>query len=167
MAREGSSVRTVKVSIASLVKTLLCPELALILRIYLGVLFLYASISKINNPVDFAEAIANYQIVPYLAVNSLSVILPWMELICGIFLVVGFRSKSASLFISLMLISFILAAVITLMRGISIGCGCFDAQTDDISWLTVGRDMIWLLMSVHVFFFDEMIHIENIRFLHQ
>jgi putative oxidoreductase len=155
MARESLSMRTIKTNIAGVKEVLTHPKLALILRIYIGGLFVYASIHKINNPAEFAEAIAGYQIVPYWGVGFLSVILPWIELFCGTFLLVGFRSKSASLFLSLMLISFSMAIALSLLRGISIGCGCFDGQGEEMNWWSVGRDIIWLLMTIHVYYLDK------------
>ena len=59
------------------------PLVALAFRLYLGGLFVYASLYKINYTAEFAETIASYQLVPYWGVNLLAVILPWIELISG------------------------------------------------------------------------------------
>lgn len=133
----------------------------LILRFYIGGLFIYASMYKINYPAEFAETVASYQIVPYWAVNIFAVVLPWIELISGLLLVTGIRSQSAAVIIGLLMIMFTTATFINLIRDAPINCGCFQAVGEKISWLTIGRDIIWLIMTIHVFFWDKALHLEN------
>lgn len=142
-------------------KILMHRYVALILRFYIGGLFIYASMYKINYPAEFAETVASYQIVPYWAVNIFAVVLPWVELISGVLLIAGIRSRSATVIIGLMLIMFTTATFISLLRGDAITCGCFQAVGETISWRTIGRDIIWLIMAIHVFFWDKALHLEN------
>jgi putative oxidoreductase len=139
-------------------------SLALMLRLYLGGIFIYASMYKISYPVEFAENIASYQIVPYWAVNLMAIVLPWTELICGILLVVGVRSKSAVCMIAGMLVIFILAIFLALLRNIPIGCGCFHSMEEPMDWTTLLRDFAWLAMAIHVYRFDSALQLER-RFL--
>lgn len=141
--------------------TLTSRYLALAFRLYLGGLFIYASMYKINYAGEFAEAIAAYQLVPYWAVNLLALVMPWTELICGVLLVAGIKSKSAVAVIAGMLALFAIATFLTLIRGIPIGCGCFSSVEEPMNWLTVLRDLTWLAMSVHVYFFDSLLHLER------
>ncbi|WP_035243681.1 MauE/DoxX family redox-associated membrane protein [Desulfonatronovibrio hydrogenovorans] len=142
-------------------KFLTSPYLALILRVYIGGLFIYASMYKINYGAEFAETIAGYQLVPYWSVNLLAITMPWLELICGIMLVAGFRAKSATVIISFLLVLFTIAVFINLLRDSPISCGCFSSADAPISWMTVVRDLVWLGMCIHIFFFDKIFHVEN------
>lgn len=135
--------------------------LALVFRVYIGGLFIYASMYKISYTVEFAETIASYQLVPYWAVNFSAVFLPWLELVSGILLVVGFRAKTASAIIGGLLVLFTAAVLVNLLRDSPIPCGCFSSVEDPISWWTVLRDLIWLGMVAHVYFFDKVFHLEN------
>jgi len=137
------------------------PYLALIFRLYVAGLFIYASMYKINYTAQFAESIASYQIAPYWVVNFVAVTLPWVELVCGILLIAGFRGRSATVVIGFLLIFFTLAIIVNLVRDVHISCGCFQATGDTISWWTVGRDFIWLMMTIHVFLYDKAFHLEN------
>jgi putative oxidoreductase len=134
--------------------------LALIFRLYLGGLFIYASMYKINYTAEFAESIASYQIVPYWAVNLVAVGLPWTELICGAMLILGIRSRSAAALICLCLLVFAAGIGVSLVRDAPISCGCFNSL-DEISWRTLVRDLMWVLMILHVWFFDKAFHLEG------
>jgi uncharacterized membrane protein YphA (DoxX/SURF4 family) len=135
--------------------------LALAFRLYLGGLFVYASAYKIQYPAEFSEVIASYQLVPHFLVNPFAVLLPWLELITGVLLIAGIRSKSATVLIGLMLLMFTLALGFALLSDNSIGCGCFHSLEDEISWKTMVRDVTWLAMCTHVFFFDSAFRIED------
>lgn len=135
--------------------------LAVIFRLYIGGLFIYASMYKINYAGEFAETIASYQILPYWAVNISAVVLPWVELIIGVLLVVGIRARSAAVIIGLMMIVYTTAIFINLMRDAPISCGCFHTGGEKISWMTLARDTIWVIMTIHILIFDKAFHLER------
>ncbi|MFZ2448730.1 MAG: MauE/DoxX family redox-associated membrane protein [Syntrophobacteraceae bacterium] len=135
--------------------------LALAFRFYIGGVFIYASIYKINYTAEFAESIAAYQIAPYWAVNILAVLMGWTELICGILLVAGIRSKSAACMIAGLLALFAAAISLALIRNIPIGCGCFSSTESPMNWTTVARDLAWMAMAVHIYYFDSALQLER------
>jgi len=137
------------------------PILGLLLRVYVGGVFIYASMYKINYPGEFAETIASYQLVPYWGVNLMALIMPWAELVSGILMVLGVRTKSAAAAIGGMLVMFSLAILITLLRGIPIGCGCFTSVEDPLGWGTFWRDLLWLGMTLQVYFFPSALQLEG------
>jgi len=64
-------------------------NLPLIFRIILGVVLIYASYGKILDPISFSDNIHNYHFTPTAIENLVALILPWMELIVGVFLIIG------------------------------------------------------------------------------
>ena len=134
---------------------------ALLLRLYIGGLFIYASMYKINYAAEFSETIANYQIIPYWAVNFVAVVHPRIELICGILLVIGIRARSAAMTIIFLMILFSIAITVSLVNNAPISCGCFYTVGDQISLWTLLRDLIWMLMTLHVFFYDKAFQLEK------
>lgn len=138
------------------------PWLALAFRLYIGGLFVYAAMYKINYAAEFAETIASYRLVPYWAVNALAVFMPWTEIICGALLILGVRVKSAAAIITAMLGVFTLAIVVNLFRGAPISCGCFKTIEDPISWWTVLRDLSWIAMTLHVFRYDSVFQTDQL-----
>ena len=134
---------------------------ALLLRLYIGGVFIYAGIPKITYTAEFAEIIAGYSLLPYWLVNIVAVSMPWLELLCGFMLVLGVRSKAAALILIGLLAVFTTALVVNLLRGLPLGCGCFSTVGEPMTWWTVLRDISWLLMTVHVYLFDRLLHLED------
>lgn len=137
------------------------PVVGLFLRVYVGGVFIYASMYKINYPAEFAEIIAAYQLIPYWAVNLVALIMPWTELVAGVLLVLGIRTKSAAAVIAAMLVVFSLAILITLLRGIPIGCGCFTSVDEPLNWGNLARDLMWLAMTLQLVFFPSALRLES------
>ncbi|AGW13216.1 MauE/DoxX family redox-associated membrane protein [Megalodesulfovibrio gigas] len=140
------------------------PLPALLMRLYLSGLFLYASVYKIIYAAEFAESIASYQLVPALLVNPVAVIMPWVELVAGLMLLVGLRPKAATLVIGGLLALFTLAIAITLVRGVPIGCGCFKSLEEPMSVATLLRDLGWLAMAAYVWKCDRWLHLDALFF---
>jgi uncharacterized membrane protein YphA (DoxX/SURF4 family) len=121
-----------------------------LLRVFLGVVFVYASAEKIINPEQFAYAISNYKLLPAELVSFIALVLPWLEATIGIFLIVGiFEWVSLSLYNILMVI-FLAAIAISLARGLNISCGCFtsDPNAEKMTWLTLLRDSSILVLGL-------------------
>jgi uncharacterized membrane protein YphA (DoxX/SURF4 family) len=128
--------------------------LSVVLRWYIGILFIYASMVKIPYPAEFAEALASYQIVPYWALNFVAVYLPWVEVTCGLFLILGLSTRAASSIIAFLLICFAIGQTVNLVRGVPISCGCFENAGDPISWWDIPADLGWMLLTIQIFFYD-------------
>jgi uncharacterized membrane protein YphA (DoxX/SURF4 family) len=137
------------------------PWLALAFRLYLGGLFIYASIYKIQYPAEFAESIAAYQLVPHFLVNPLAAIMPWLELICGALAVIGLRVRAALTLMAGLLALFTVSLAWVVALDIPIGCGCFTGQETEAGPLTLLRDLTWLAMSLHALAYDRLLHLEN------
>jgi cation diffusion facilitator family transporter len=113
-----------------------------VLRIGLGLIFIYASIDKILHPNAFAEAVYNYQILPDQLINLTAIILPVLECLAGICLITGVWIEGSVTLINGMLIIFIAALGFNLSRGMNIQCGCFHAKAGEADqW-----EMIWTIV---------------------
>jgi putative oxidoreductase len=101
----------------------------LVLRLIIGGMFVYAAYDKIIHPDQFARIIYNYHQVPGQIINVFALLLPWVEMISGILVIVGYWHKSGTLIIGGLLVMFIVALSIALAKGVNIECGCFSTTS--------------------------------------
>jgi uncharacterized membrane protein YphA (DoxX/SURF4 family) len=121
-------------------------------RIVLGSVFVWASLDKILDPMGFAEVIANYQIAPPILGNPAALILPWIELVCGICMILNRWTRGSALIATLLLVVFMGALGVNIYRGVDIDCGCFtlDEKAPGSMWLYMARDAVFLIIAVAV-----------------
>jgi uncharacterized membrane protein YphA (DoxX/SURF4 family) len=133
------------------------PWFVSLLRIGLGLVFIAASLDKIQNPQSFADNIANYRIMPYQLINPVAVALPWVEFVTGSLLVMGVWVRANALILSGMLILFSLAILQALMRNLDISCGCFstDPEAHKMTRWTLYWNLIWLWWGISVALLDQ------------
>jgi uncharacterized membrane protein YphA (DoxX/SURF4 family) len=126
---------------------------ALLLRVFLGGFYVVAGAVKIPDPGKFAEAVANYRLLPHPLINLAAIILPWVEVVVGLFLVFGLWRKASAWLINAMTVMFIAAIASAVARGLSIECGCFGtvggrrvgltAIAEDLGLLLCGLWLVW------------------------
>jgi uncharacterized membrane protein YphA (DoxX/SURF4 family) len=93
----------------------------------LGLLMLWAAVSKLANPTTFLGSIFAYELpLPQLVLRLAAVILPWVEFLCGLLLLTGFWLRTTLLLVATLLGVFVLATGQAWGRGLDISCGCFD-----------------------------------------
>ena len=115
------------------------------LRFAIGAVLIYASISKVLHPDQFAEAVANYRILPSALVSWTAIVLPWLELITGVCLILGVAVRSAALVSLAMFVVFAGALVSVLARHLDIACGCFNvagSSSDGVHSLWISAALI-------------------------
>ena len=114
--------------------------MALVLRIVLGAIFVYAAWTKLKDPwALFAMAIDSYQVLPLRAVEWVARTLPWLELLIGVLLIAGRWMRTSASVASLLLLVFFSLMIRAYAKGMEINCGCFGPG-ESISWITLLRD---------------------------
>lgn len=121
-------------------------------RIVLGGLFVYASWDKILDPAAFAGMIANYQMLPPILVNPMALALPWIELVCGVCLIVNRWTGGSALVVTALMVVFMVALGYSAYRGIDISCGCFTmtGEAPKSMWGYLLRDAALLALAITI-----------------
>jgi putative oxidoreductase len=112
--------------------------------ILLAAVFLYSGYSKMQSTLQFAAVLAQYQLVPTELILPVATYLPWGEVVLGLFLLSGWKTRLAASAAAVLLIIFIAVMTVTYFRGIEADCGCFGIG-EKISLRTIGRDALLLL----------------------
>jgi putative oxidoreductase len=124
-------------------------SLILLIRLALGGVFLYAGIIKIADPFAVAGSVASYRILPYFGNYLAAAVIPWLEAICGLLLVTGWRVRGATAIVLLLNLLFMAALASSLVRGLDIDCGCFRQGGEKGSaWIALFRDCFFLAGAV-------------------
>jgi len=96
-----------------------------LLRLLVGGAFVFAGALKIADPAKFALDVGNYRLVPHEFINVIAILLPWIEVVAGAFVLAGIWLRDAALVITAMTVMFMLVILSALARGLNIECGCF------------------------------------------
>ncbi len=121
-------------------------------RILIGFVFVIAAVSKVADPANFAKSIIAYELLPYGIINSIALVLPWLEMVCALFLIFGIRTKASAALVFTMLTVFTMAIVIATLQGKDLECGCFGDDTK-VGWPKVAENTAFILVSLYVFLF--------------
>ena len=127
--------------------------LTLLIRLTVGIIFIYASYYKIIDPQSFAKSIWFYHLVPGKLINIIAIVLPWVELMAGAGLILGVYYKGSVALVNLMTLFFVVALLLSIIRGVSIDCGCFKAAavTTESAWETLKFDIGLIILTIYLY----------------
>lgn len=124
----------------------------LVLRLVLGVVFLYAAWTKLRaSPLIFAMSVDSYRLLPEWGVLAVAYSLPWLELAIGILLLAGCWLRYVAAAASGILVMFFALMLRSYFEGQGIDCGCFGVG-EAISAKTLLRDGSLLAAAVALTF---------------
>jgi uncharacterized membrane protein YphA (DoxX/SURF4 family) len=129
------------------------------LRVALGGLFLYAAYNKLfimNGPQLFSESIKAFKVFDPKSQEQLiqmaTFVTPWIEIVAGLALVLGFWTRAAAGVLGLLLLGFIGLIASALARGLNVSCGCFGKISpfcpEKIGMCNIVQNSILLAMAL-------------------
>lgn len=121
----------------------------LVFRLILGGIFLLSSIGKLVDIERYSvDAVYNFGILPMFLARPFGLVMPFIELLCGLGLLFGVLTRLSALGSALMSVAFFAAKAIVLYQGRAIECGCFGAIVDTLASVTIFMDLPMFFFSL-------------------
>lgn len=125
-------------------------------RIFVGLLFIFSGLIKINDPLGFSYKLEEYFEVFHIAfLNGLSVtiavILCSLEIILGFALLIGVRSVQVAWGLLLLIIFFAFLTFYSAYFKVVQTCGCFGDAIPLTPWQSFSKDLFLLLLIAVLF----------------
>src|SRR5271156_1310152 len=115
--------------------------------------FIYAGIDKLRDPLQFADNIAGFAILPAVFINLLALGLPPFEMACGLLLLPPATRRAGALAVAVISVMFFTALASALLRGLTLDCGCFGVGAPSRSrmWVELGLDAVLFSGALFVY----------------
>ncbi len=120
-------------------------------RLLLGALLVWTGAAKVGHPEALASAIAGFRLLPSAVVAPLAVILPYFEILLGLYLIAGLFTRIAGWVAAAQFLVYAGAIASAVLRGIPANCGCFgpgDAAVAD--WPHVAFDLALAALAIFI-----------------
>jgi uncharacterized membrane protein YphA (DoxX/SURF4 family) len=130
------------------------PWVAVLVRVLVGGVFVFAGFSKLLLPqAEVVALIQQYAVLPPTLIPFIAALLPWLELASGTALCLGFYTTPAAVLVGVQLVGFSLLMLVVLVTGVPIeDCGCFgNLGLRETPLQVLIRDLVMLALLVPVF----------------
>lgn len=100
-------------------------------RLLLAMVFLFSGAAKLGwlpgfgDPTGFASAVVKFEVIHPDLVPLATFVIPWLEVVCGGALLLGFMSRGAGRTLGVLTLVFTAAMVAVMVRGMEVDCSCF------------------------------------------
>jgi uncharacterized membrane protein YphA (DoxX/SURF4 family) len=126
----------------------LLPWLGLALRLLASGIWLVAGVAKLLDVTAFEQQISGYQMLPDSLVTPAAYGIPLLEIVLGLYLLVGALVRPAAIVSCCLMLLFIIAPGQAWARGLALDCGCFgDLHKETVGVGSVLRDIAFLVPS--------------------
>jgi len=124
-----------------------------IMDLVVGGVFIYAGVVKAFQPVRFASDIDNYKILPWTISVGLAFYLPWLEILCGLALILRRLYLGGLSILTALVLIFSGVTIAAKVRDLDITCGCFGHASQN--WSLSGHlalDLVILAALLALYF---------------
>ena len=130
-------------------------------RIFVGVLFIISGLIKLNDPVGFSYKLNEYFgenvfnmpfLVPYTLALALFLVI--LEVVLGVFLLIGYKSKITIWSLLLLIVFFTFLTFYSAYFNVVKDCGCFGDALKLTPWESFTKDVV-LLFFILILFFNQ------------
>jgi uncharacterized membrane protein YphA (DoxX/SURF4 family) len=130
-------------------------------RLFVGILFIISGFIKLNDPVGFSYKLTEYFSEPVFNIPfleplalGLAIFLVVLEVVLGVMLLVGYRTKMTIWALLLLIIFFTFLTFYSAYFDVVKDCGCFGDALHLTPWQSFTKDVI-LLFFILILFFNQ------------
>jgi len=105
-------------------------------HLHLGSIIVDFQNLRLADPVQFANDIDNYKILPWPISVGLAFYLPWLEMFCGLALILRRLYLGGLSILTGLVAVFLVATIAAKVRGLDITCGCFGHASQNWNFPT-------------------------------
>jgi len=127
-------------------------------RLFVGVLFIISGLIKLNDPVGFSYKLAEYFSEPVFNMPfleplalGLAIFLVILEVVLGVMLLVGYKSKLTIWALLLLIVFFTFLTFYSAYFDVVKDCGCFGDALHLTPWQSFTKDIVLLFFIVILF----------------
>lgn len=131
-----------------------------ILRIIVGVLFIFSGLIKANDPIGLAfkmqEFFSKWELTGlHGATYTLAIIIILFEILAGVAILIGYATRIVSILLIALMVFFLFltgyAVYYESSTGNELKCGCFGDCIPLTAWQSFWKDVILLVMTIYLF----------------
>jgi uncharacterized membrane protein YphA (DoxX/SURF4 family) len=104
---------------------------SLMLRWIFAALFIITGLAKAQQPWAYVHALEHFAVLPSAMSQPFGLALPWVEVMIGLYLLLGLFTRAAALAASALLLFFMVILVVQIARGTTTGCSCTLDTSDN------------------------------------
>ena len=150
-------------------KTEIKDMLGLAARMILGGVFVYAGFLKAVAPAEeFAYAIETYRVLPQNLAMIPALIMPWLEIYLGVFLIIGLYERLSALFTGVLLMCFEGLLLQAALRNLPVtSCGCFGSSKSNSLVHEILQNLLLLGLAFIAFEHGKKISLDSLMENHE
>ncbi|TAF45130.1 MAG: DoxX family protein [Sphingobacteriales bacterium] len=132
-------------------------KLTILTKLFVSLLFIFSGLIKLNDPLGFSYKLEEYFEVFHITflsplAVSIAVLLCALEVILGIFLIIGYYTKKVIWALLLLILFFTFLTFFSAYFDVVKTCGCFGDAIALTPWQSFGKDIILLLAILFLFY---------------
>jgi len=129
------------------------PYLTLFSRVAVGGVFLFAGIAKFNHTGALIADVFQYHILSDTLATAYARALPTVEIVLGVFLVLGILQRVTASLAGLLCLSFLIAKILAYAWGLDVHiCSCFGPAVPLHANYTLALNFVMLALVIQIIF---------------
>lgn len=129
------------------------PWLGAVFRVFLGVIWIWASLEKLKSPRTFVQAVRAYDVTPEWLSKAIGYGLPVLEFSLGVLLIIGIVVRMSAIASTVLFVIFLIGVSQASARGLKLECGCFGGGGETVKThytIEILRDLGLLALAVYL-----------------